>query len=174
MLQQIRYQTTLAQLGWFLLGEDAFDIEIDDEGIFLSVAWRTLANGRVKRCFREEDLAHVRKPTAPTVPTTKSPAALLGALGTEIDRARLDVGHIGQESDGFVVTGSLRGMYTTLRFSYLQLQGARPAPSRAMPEAPAVWNSKAVVAPGPDASALRFAKGDTEVIPREETRHVVR
>jgi hypothetical protein len=174
MLEQTHSQATLARLGWFLLREEALGIEIDDEGAFMTVSWRPSGLDRVQRCFREEDLAHVRQPTGPTVHSSISRAALLGALGTEIDRARLDVGRIAEEPDGFVVTGSLRGMYTTLRFSYLQLQGARPAPAGSMQEAPSLWTSSAVIASGPDASAERFARGDTEVIPREEIRQLVR
>jgi hypothetical protein len=170
MLQPTRYQSRLARLGWFLLAEEALGIEIDDEGAFMTVSWRTSGLDQVKRCFREEDLAHVRQPTGPALHGSISRAALLGALGTEIDRARLDVGRIAEEPDGFVVTGALRGMYTTLRFSYLQLQGARPAPARSTQEAPSLWTSSALIPSGPDESAARFARGDTEVIPREHVR----
>jgi hypothetical protein len=170
-----RYQTTLAQLGLFLVGENALEIDIVDEGSFLAVTWSTPAHDRVQRCFREGDLAHVRQLTDQGRTGSVGRAALLGALGTEIDRARLNVGHIIEESDGFLVTGSLRGMYTAVRFSYPQLRGsARPSPAQPMQAAPSALTSSAAIPPDPDASALRYAKGDTEVIPREALGHLTR
>jgi hypothetical protein len=171
--QPTRYQTTLAQLGWYLAGEDALDIEIVDEGIFVNVSWCKPGIGAVQRCFREGEIAHLRPAEAPR-PGSRSRAGLLAALGTELDRARMDVGHIAEETDGFLVTGSLRGMYTTLRFSYAQLQGhTRSAPPPPVQELPARWSTKRVASPTPVASEVRFAEGDTEVIPREQLRHLV-
>jgi hypothetical protein len=49
----------------------------------------------------------------------------LGALGHEIDQARLDMASILEEPDGFVVAGSINGRYANRSFSFSELGESR-------------------------------------------------
>jgi hypothetical protein len=128
----------LSQLGAFLARQNASQIQIADEGEFLSVSWQPAGSTRRQGCFRESELANV-----PPLPTnnpraTNSPPALLGLLGRRLDSTGMDVARIEQKADGFTVSASTWGRYSDQRYSYADLRGEEdvpPPPASVKPKA---------------------------------------
>jgi hypothetical protein len=124
MSQPGQWETKLGWLGAFLAGQDARHVEISNREIFVSVVWERSGAIRQECNFSPEDLT---RPWAPYKQRQDSfsRSALLGALGYEIDQARLDVASILEEPDGFVVAGSINGRYENRCFSFSELGESR-------------------------------------------------
>lgn len=139
MLQADHCETMLGRLGAFLAAQDLHQIEIVDEGAFLVVSWQPADAARQHRCFDEADVARLRPSPERGCQESSSRAALLGTLGQEIDRAQLDVAHIVEEADGFVVSGTRCGTYLHRRYRFPELEGngAQP-PARPGGPAPSI------------------------------------
>ncbi len=120
MSESGQWETKLGRLGVFLTGQDARHLEIFNREAFVTVGWEAVDATRKEACFSPEELARDWAPYKHP-PGSTSRSSLLGALGHELDQARLDPASIVEEHDGFVVTGSIRGRYESLRFSYSEL-----------------------------------------------------
>src|SRR5436309_3588432 len=90
MTQPGQWETKLGWLGAFLAGQDARQVEIFNRETFVTVGWDRLDGSRQESSFSPEDLA---RPWAPYRQRADSfsRSALLGTLGREIDRDKLDV-----------------------------------------------------------------------------------
>ncbi len=182
MSQPRRYQRMLEQLGRFLAMQEAEHVEIIEEETCLTVCWQS--DGALhRRCLNENDLARLQPPAQLRIGRSGSRAALLGALGAEIDRAQMDLSRIYQESDAFLVTGSINGRYLLQRYSFRELSG-RGTPSTpirlpipGLPRAVPPQAEPITVAAVPLAApATPRQRGDTEVLPirRRELAPIMR
>src|SRR5438876_825252 len=134
MAQPDQWETKLGWLGALLAGQDARHVEIFNRETFVTVSWDRVDGSRQESSFTPEDLA---RPWAPYRQRSDSlsRSTLLGTLGREIDREKIDVASILEEEDGFLVTGSMSGRYQNRSFSYPELQASasRPATTQEPP-----------------------------------------
>jgi hypothetical protein len=120
----------LGHLGAFLARQGAHQIQIADEGDFLSASWLPAGSARRQGCFRASELDQVSL-LRPGEGGASSPAALLTVLGKRLDLTGLDVARIEETVDGFAVSASSCGRYSSQRFLFTDLRGVeapRPDP----------------------------------------------
>ena len=134
MAEPGQYETVFGQLGVFLARENACGIELTDQGEFIAAEWHS--DGILhQQCFRGEELSHLNVFAQMAPASTVNPAALLGALGREMDAIGLNVAQVHQDVDSFEVAGSCQGRYVRERYYYQELR------SSMMYQAPAVPSS---------------------------------
>jgi hypothetical protein len=143
-----QYEAVLGQLSVFLVRQNARNIEIVDQGIYIMVSWQSDGVAHQKT-FRDDDLARLDYARFP-LGSSSNPVTLLAALGHELDRSGINVATVSQDPEGFFVTGSLGGHYQRDRHPYFDLRRVVVTPPP--PPAPLAHAAAAHVA---STSALR-------------------
>jgi hypothetical protein len=120
MAQAGGWEARLEAVGLFLAKQEARQVEIVDEGTFLAVLWDSSdGDGTRQQCYlTDTDLNDLLETATTRSAGWSSWPSILAALGRELKQTRIEVARIAEESDGFLVTGSITGVYTTHRFTY--------------------------------------------------------
>ena len=154
MAEAGKWETRLGQLSSFLAVQEAQRVEIVDEGSYLGVSWEVIDGIRQKCCLRDIDLAYLQRSPKLSRAATLVLPMVLTALGRALDQSSFDVASIVEESDGFLVTGSLDGTYASERYATVDLMGTpEQAPERQSWETPQAASN--AMPPVPDSSPLR-------------------
>jgi hypothetical protein len=136
MVRAGQWETKLGGLGAFLDAQEAHQIEIIEEPRCLAVWWQQGREGPRLCCFIGADPGRgslpgeARESRPPESAEWWSWAALLGALGREIDQEQIDVASIREEPGGLLLTGACWGKQVSRHYPYAVLRGgsARPMP----------------------------------------------
>ena len=142
-----------------------------------AVAWQAAGAIPQERSFIEADFKHLWPAAQPDWLGSSSGAALLAALGHEIDRAELDVASIVEEADGFVVSGSSSGgHYANRYYLYSELRAGRAQPAANPGERTPSKSPRTSIAPvpkTPDARLMFVSPADKHNSPLRHRLHLM-